>query len=587
MTAILQDLEPHVIDTSMIMKALEEERASGEAGRLAAEEGIILEEVERLRLEFLNILKIDHLSMMTSLVMLKLPGNIIEKIEGLDALINLKELDLSFNNIEVIENLNELVKLEILTLFQNRIKKLENMDMLVKLTIFSIGNNKIDDMHEVIYMRQFCHLHSFNMAGNPCTEDKGIDFRQFICAYLPNLTYYEYRIITSEERQNAYEKYRADLEQLEKQEEKIKQKRNEQETRAKELVHHTEAFVENLDGDQLFVALFENDRDGKALLKIGDTAIDIFNNFHDELVAVVKQLFKVGIEQNGIRQEEIKQFYKCVDDAKETTRYASQEYVEIFFEKKAEIFFQIRKLLQTIDDLITEDEIPKRNEYITELQKWSQEYHTQLQNARYKLMSEELTLFNQIEEINGNFEQNINDLVAVFIESAQSFFVQVRNLESNYSEEITEVSNGFLTNLNISSIPLHPDLKYVMIDKESLNNALIQSHDIHLQAIDSREDLLVSRIQNWVEEYCENIHKEEIRRSRKKVTEIHHFLDLQREEFEDFHIFALDIQASVSSENMKEEGTVSLYTEGEKSEISEISSILPEPTETEDEEVDD
>ena len=49
MTAIFQDLEPRVIDTSMIMKALDEERPSG-----AEEEEIVLEEVEGLRLEFLS-----------------------------------------------------------------------------------------------------------------------------------------------------------------------------------------------------------------------------------------------------------------------------------------------------------------------------------------------------------------------------------------------------------------------------------------------------------------------------------------------------------------------------------------------------
>jgi hypothetical protein len=96
-----------------------------------------------------DILKLDHLWMMTSLVKLKLGNNIIEKIEGLSSLVNLKELDLSFNNIEVIEGLEELVKLEVLTLFENRISKLENMETLVNLMIFSIGNNLIEDRDDV------------------------------------------------------------------------------------------------------------------------------------------------------------------------------------------------------------------------------------------------------------------------------------------------------------------------------------------------------------------------------------------------------------------------------------------------------
>ena len=48
-------------------------------------------------------------------------------------------------------------------------------------------------------------------------------------------------------------------------------------------------------------------------------------SFRDEAVAVIKQIFIVGLEQHNIRQEEIRQFYKCVDEAKDTARIASQE----------------------------------------------------------------------------------------------------------------------------------------------------------------------------------------------------------------------------------------------------------------------
>jgi hypothetical protein len=49
-----EDLEPGVINTAMIMKALEEDRPAGEAGRLAVEDRIVLAEVTSLRLEFLS-----------------------------------------------------------------------------------------------------------------------------------------------------------------------------------------------------------------------------------------------------------------------------------------------------------------------------------------------------------------------------------------------------------------------------------------------------------------------------------------------------------------------------------------------------
>lgn len=53
----------------------------------------------------------------------------------------------------------------------------------------------------------------------------------------------------------------------------------EAEARAKEMAFHAEAFVENLDRDQLFNAMFENDANGKTLLTMGEAAMDVYNKY--------------------------------------------------------------------------------------------------------------------------------------------------------------------------------------------------------------------------------------------------------------------------------------------------------------------
>jgi len=40
---------------------------------------------------------------------------------------------------------------------------------------------------------------------------------------------------------------------------------------------------------------------------------------------VIQQLFRVGLEQHEIRQEEIQQYYKCVDTAKEKNTSSGQQ----------------------------------------------------------------------------------------------------------------------------------------------------------------------------------------------------------------------------------------------------------------------
>jgi hypothetical protein len=73
--------------------------------------------------------------------------------------------------------------------------------------------------------------------------------------------------------------FRTVLEKLVESEEKQRQSKEEAEARGKELTHHAEAFVENLDEDQLFSAMFESDTHGKALLSIGNIAMDIYNMY--------------------------------------------------------------------------------------------------------------------------------------------------------------------------------------------------------------------------------------------------------------------------------------------------------------------
>lgn len=98
---------------------------------------------------FIDILNIDHLWLLKSLVKLTLSHNVIERIENLDELVHLRELDLSFNRIKVMENLNNLEQLEILLLFSNEIAVAQGINNLSKLTILNIGKNKITDWEHV------------------------------------------------------------------------------------------------------------------------------------------------------------------------------------------------------------------------------------------------------------------------------------------------------------------------------------------------------------------------------------------------------------------------------------------------------
>nr|CAD7567691.1 unnamed protein product [Timema californicum] len=235
------------------------------------------------------------------------------------------------------------------------------------------------------------------------------------------------------------------LEKLEDREAKETQEKEEKERAKKELEYHMEAYVEGLNTDELFITMFKDDKEGLALLEMNDDAKDLQKIFHDQMMEVIEQLFSIGLRQHKVREEEMTLFIACVNKAKEENRLNSQHLMEEFLVKKAGVFHNIHELAKTVEDQNEED----LSRQIDEMQKHTDSYHEFCQKTWYDLMEAELTLFEQLEETNGNFERNLNDLVGSFIEQAQSLFTHIRNLEQNFSEQLNECATHYLTNLNV------------------------------------------------------------------------------------------------------------------------------------------
>lgn len=66
------------------------------------------------------------------------------------------------------------------------------------------------------------------------------------------------------------------MEILEREEANIKKQISQQEELIAKEVLHSEAFVEQLDGDQLYDALFEKDEEGQAFLSMGEEAEELY-----------------------------------------------------------------------------------------------------------------------------------------------------------------------------------------------------------------------------------------------------------------------------------------------------------------------
>ena|SRR6218665_3198234 len=81
----------------------------------------------------------------------------------------------------------------------------------------------------------------------------------------------------------------------------------------------------------------------------------------------------------------------------------------------------------------------------------------------------------------------------------------------------------------------------LLVDKDTIVNAVTTSHDLHLLKIDNREDEMNKRIHQWQTALMEETHdREETARNRTRVMEINHLIDHLRDEIENVEL-AVDI----------------------------------------------
>ncbi|XP_039223924.1 dynein regulatory complex subunit 3 isoform X1 [Crotalus tigris] len=518
MSRFYDSIEPNVINEEILQKAVEEQGPQDDASQLAKKEGINFKEVKALQLDFRNILKIDNLWEFINLTKLQLDNNIIEKIEALDSLVNLVWLDLSFNNIKLIEGLDALVKLQDLSLYNNRISRIENLDTLQELQVFSIGNNNINNLENVIYLRKFKNLRTLNFTGNPMCDNEV--YAMFIAAYLPNLVYLDFRLVEENMREMAVLKYQYAIEEMRHGETLALAKQKEWEARQKEVEYHKSAYVEYLDGPYLFDSMYTEDPEASKLMYLPGVPA-LLETYKSKFVEICQMLFEYGLQQHKRREEEIAIFYECLNEALKDNQDQGTRIIQEFEKKHHGTVDEIQNLS---DSHMAELKLVEYNDEITKL------YET--------LMSLEMQLVDQLEEVIKDFERNIADLVSIFIENEQGLMAQCRDLENHHHEKLLEIAINTLEKIVKSEYDeeMPDDVRMLFVDKDTIVNAVNASHDIHLLKIDNREDEIITKANNRVYNLIEKVHKDEIHRNRSRVLELNYYVDHVRSELDNLDI---------------------------------------------------
>ncbi|XP_018378000.1 PREDICTED: dynein regulatory complex subunit 3-like [Trachymyrmex cornetzi] len=517
-SALRETTEPGVITRSMLVSLAIDQGPKKEGGRLFLQDGIELDKLEEIRIEFLKILNIDHLWLLKSLVKLSLSHNVIQRIENLDELCHLKELNLSFNRIKIMENLNNLHQLEILLLYSNEISIIQNINDLKKLTILNIGKNKIDDWEHVVYLRDFKSLKSLNTCDNPCTKIDG--YLDYLFAFMPQLTYCQYKMISENERQSAIDKHYRIISNLKENEAKIQTElKLQQEFENKTLLLFA-SYVEHLDEDYLFQQMFSSDKAGKTLSTINANTQNAFEEYKKSFVAICHELYELGLRENDRRTEEIRLFEITVNEGKTNMQNEARRIVNKVLEKRTMIFANIKDEIETL----VEKQEQEVESTVAKARELFNEFNDLLSKTQNQLISKEIILHDQMEDINEVFRMNITAMVNSFLETARGHFSLLRNAEKEYNNIIELV----LQSLSLEDETFH--LKNLCCDNDTLATILTASHKTHLQVIDDREKHMINRLNNWLKEYINRLFVNENKRNRQQILEISHFFEFQHQQ---------------------------------------------------------
>ncbi|XP_009988158.1 PREDICTED: leucine-rich repeat-containing protein 48 [Tauraco erythrolophus] len=517
MSQLYDSIEPNVIDDEMLQKAIEEQCLE-DTGKLVEKEGINFKDVTELQLSFRNILQIDNLWQFENLTKLQLENNIIEKIEALESLVHLVQLDLSFNNIEVIEGLDALVKLQDLSLYNNRISKIEHMDTLQELQIFSIGKNNLTTLEDVIYLRRFKNLGTLNLTGNPLCDDK--QYTLFVVAHLPKLVYLDFKLVSDATREAAVLQYQDLTEPLEREEAQALAQLEEKQAKQKELEHHKAAFVEYLNGSFLFDSMYAEDTEAAKLAYLPGVS-DLLQAYRKEFVSVCENLFNYGLKEHEKREAEVSDFYEGLHEALAANQQEGRKII-LDFENRNK-----RRL----------DEIRNASSYDIAESK-QVEYKEDILQLSEALMTLEILIADQLEELIEDFKRNIAVIASTFIDNVREMVTQCRDLENRHHEKLLEISIAALEKSAKNELDedLPDDVRMFLVDKTTIVNAANASHGIRLLKIDKRESDILCNTYRWQASVTEKAFQNEIDRNRERVKEIIQYIDSLQEKLDNAEI---------------------------------------------------
>lgn len=91
-----------------------------------------------------------------------------------------------------------------------------------------------------------------------------------------------------------------------------------------------------MNSDELFRSLYNEDTEGKKL-NITPGVPELLTDYQDKFVDVCKEIYNFGKAQKDLRENEVAEFWKCLNEAKDLNTEEASAAINTFIEYKKNV----------------------------------------------------------------------------------------------------------------------------------------------------------------------------------------------------------------------------------------------------------
>lgn len=96
------------------------------------------------------------------------------------------------------------------------------------------------------------------------------------------------------------------------------------------------AYVENLDGPQLFEGMYAEDSEGQKLNAMPGVD-ELILVFKEKFSAICHQIFEFGLARHEERMKEVDMFWECIHEAEKENKEMGMAHINTFMEYKKQV----------------------------------------------------------------------------------------------------------------------------------------------------------------------------------------------------------------------------------------------------------